>query len=199
MAHVKRGEGFGSWMMLRGLIRRLLVVRYGDTYADKIDLLITALLRTFPGPLRNTKLWRELLSRPPRGVWRIRVNGVRYVLNDWTGVLVVTPEYEPWMWRYLRPRKGDVFLDVGAHVGKYALQVAKIVGEEGLVIAVKPMPEHFKALSMNIKLNKLRNVIPLNIAAWSEEKLLKLFIGNSGWHSIKHDFGLGFIEVRGDL
>jgi len=38
---------------------------------------------------------------------------------------------ERWMWNYLKPRKDNVFIDIGAHIGKYALQVAKIVGEKG--------------------------------------------------------------------
>mgnify|MGYP001770791491 CR=1 FL=1 len=182
-------------MIGEGLVRRLLTVRYGETIYDKINLFITALLRSFPGPLRHTKLW-EIISGPPFNKWRVNINGVRYVLNDWTGVLVVTPWFEPWMWRFLRPKRGDVFLDVGAHVGKYALQVARIVGNEGLVIAIEPMPEHFKELVRNIRLNGFRNVIPLNIAAWKEEAILKLYLSGSGRHSVKYNHGLGFIKVK---
>ncbi|MCS7139609.1 MAG: FkbM family methyltransferase, partial [Candidatus Nezhaarchaeota archaeon] len=49
----------------------------------------------------------------------------------------------------------------------------------------------------NIKLNGLKNVIALNIAAWNGECNLKLFIGDvSGHHSAKKDFGLGSITVK---
>jgi FkbM family methyltransferase len=37
-------------------------------------------------------------------------------------------------------KRGDVFIDVGAHIGKYALRGAKIVGNEGMVLAVEPHP-----------------------------------------------------------
>lgn len=32
------------------------------------------------------------------------------------------------MWKYLAIKKRDVFVDVGAHVGKYSLKAAEIVG-----------------------------------------------------------------------
>ncbi|MEM0500508.1 MAG: FkbM family methyltransferase, partial [Candidatus Korarchaeota archaeon] len=49
----------------------------------------------------------------------------------------------------------------------------------------------------NIKLNNLNNVVALNIAAWKEEGILKLFIGDMhGHHSVKRNFGLGYVEVR---
>jgi FkbM family methyltransferase len=182
----------------KGLALRLLAVRYGEGLRDKIDLLITALLRSFPGVLRTRypTIWSKL-SQPLSQVWRIKVNGVRYVLKDYVGLLVAINEFEAWMWTYLRPRSGEVFLDVGAHIGKYALQVAKIVGERGLVIAVEPDPENFKALILNAKLNNFKNVIALNIAAWSKEEMLRLFkASDRGHHSVKHDFGLGFVKVR---
>jgi FkbM family methyltransferase len=182
----------------KGLMLRLLAVRYGEKPRDKMDLFITALLRAFPGILRTRypEIWGKL-SRPLPGVWRIKVNGVKYVLRDYIGLLVAINEFEAWMWRYLRPRSGETFIDVGAHIGKYALQVAKVVGERGLVIAVEPDRENFKALVLNARLNNLKNVIALNIAAWSKEEMLRLFrAGDSGHHSVKHDFGLGFTKVR---
>jgi FkbM family methyltransferase len=182
----------------KGLLLRLLAVRYGEKPRDKIDLFITALLRTFPGILRtrHPKMWGKL-SRPLSGVFRIKVNGVKYVLRDYVGLLVAINEFEAWMWRYLRLRSGETLIDVGAHIGKYALQAAKVVGERGLVIAVEPDRENFKALVLNAKLNNLKNVIALNIAAWSRDEMLRLFrAGDSGHHSVKYDFGLGFTKVR---
>jgi hypothetical protein len=173
----------------KGLVLRLLAVRYGEKLRDKIDLFITALLRTFPGILRtrHPKMWGKL-SCLLSGVWRIKVNGVKYVLRDYVGLLVAINESEAWMWRYLRPRSGETLIDVGAHIGKYALQVAKVVGERGLVIAVEPDRENFKALVLNAKLNNLKNVIALNIAAWSRDEMLRLFrAGDSGHHSVKYD------------
>lgn len=79
---------------------------------------------------------------------------------------MVLPVYGCWIWDYLKPQKGDVFLDVGAHVGEYALEVAKIVGEKGLVVAIEPDFANYAVLKRSIEMNKTRNVIVVNVAAW---------------------------------
>jgi len=49
----------------------------------------------------------------------------------------------------------------------------------------------------NIRLNGLKNVIALNIAAWSEDRKVTLFIGDKpGHHSVKKNFGRGSIIVN---
>jgi hypothetical protein len=40
--------------------------------------------------------------------------------------------------RVVEGAKEGVFVDVGVHVDKYAIPMAKIMGPEGLVIAVEP-------------------------------------------------------------
>jgi FkbM family methyltransferase len=39
-----------------------------------------------------------------------------------------------------------VVVDVGAHIGAHSLRVAKIVGPNGLVVAIEPEPRNFKTL-----------------------------------------------------
>jgi len=90
-----------------------------------------------------------------------------------------------------------VFIDVGAHVGKYALQVARIVGDEGLVLALEPHPENYEALLKGIRLNGFRNIVALNIAAWKSDCRLKLFIHEASiYQFVKIDKGLGYVEVE---
>jgi FkbM family methyltransferase len=101
------------------------------------------------------------------------------------------------MWSHFGLNQGDVFLDVGAHIGKYTIPISKIVGENGLVIAIEAHPENYKTLVKNIKLNGLKNIIALNVAAWNKECKLKLFNGEkNGQHSIKNDCGLGYVTVK---
>ena len=102
----------------------------------------------------------------------IDVNGVKYrfIGYDELGVLAYL---EPWMDKYLCVRNGEVFIDIGAHVGKYALKVAK-ENPVSLVIAIEPGKLQFNALVDSIKRNNLKNVIPLNIAAWDSATRLKL-------------------------
>jgi len=108
------------------------------------------------------------------GKFRIFVNidGVKYrfISYDELDILVYI---EPWMDKYLRVKNGEVFIDVGAHVGKYALKVAK-ANPASLVIAIEPGKLQFNALIDGIRKNNLKNVIPLNIAAWDSAARLKL-------------------------
>jgi len=62
----------------------------------------------------------------------------------------------------IKPR--FVFIDVGAHIGRYSFPIAKLLGENGLVIAIEPDPRSFKALTKGMELNNLRNIVALNIA-----------------------------------
>lgn len=60
--------------------------------------------------------------------------------------------------------KGFVAIDVGAHLGYYALILSRLVGTNGRVIAFEPMPSNFQVLSENIQLNDCKNVQIVNKA-----------------------------------
>jgi len=111
----------------------------------------------------------------------------RDLLVDWMGVLfnarkgkadmlLLNPLSSPETWRHFAPEEGDVVLDIGAHIGKYALVAAKRVGATGKVIAVEAHPDNYQALLNNIRLNGLENVVAVNAAAHSEDGgTLRLF------------------------
>src|SRR5207248_8868819 len=50
-------------------------------------------------------------------------------------------------------RPGDVYVDVGAHVGCHTLVAARVVGPAGLVVAVEPNPPSASRLRRNLALN----------------------------------------------
>lgn len=66
------------------------------------------------------------------------------------------------------PEAGWVVVDVGAAVGAYALRASRLVGEHGLVVAVEPNPANFRILMSHIRINRRRNVIPVNAAFWED-------------------------------
>jgi len=107
------------------------------------------------------------------------VNGLKYRMIDYSSSFVCTPFYEAWSGEYLQLKEGDVFLDIGAHIGRYTLPVARAVGENGLVIAVEASSRNYDCLNNNIKLNNLHNVIAINAAAWSSNDDLKYYPGKS--------------------
>jgi FkbM family methyltransferase len=100
-------------------------------------------------------------------------------------VLAVSGEWEPNVTAALRHalEPGDVFLDIGAHIGYYTLFAARMVGPGGRVYAFEPAPANYRALQANIELNGLRNVTALELAVGETPGRATLYEGpgdNSG-------------------
>ena len=74
------------------------------------------------------------------------------------------------------PKQGDIVVDIGAAFGFYTIISSKRVGAQGKVVAIEAHPSNFEMLNRNIKLNQLTNVIPLNYAAYSKDKKIKLYL-----------------------
>jgi FkbM family methyltransferase len=82
-------------------------------------------------------------------------------------------EHESELWPIVAPLlpDGGVLLDVGAHVGHWALRLA---GRAGHVYAVEPNPAAASGLRRNVALNDVGNVTVLEFAAWDETGWLRL-------------------------
>jgi FkbM family methyltransferase len=84
-------------------------------------------------------------------------------------------------------KPGDVFVDVGAHVGYYTLLAAKLVGESGKVVAVEPNPPTIVRLEKDIALNPFKNIVVQKVACTDKETTLKFFqapVENTGESSM---------------
>lgn len=60
--------------------------------------------------------------------------------------------------------KGSTILDIGAHIGLYSVPFSQLTGHQGKVYCFEPTPSTFKVLCSTIRLNNLKNVIPVNYA-----------------------------------
>jgi len=111
----------------------------------------------------------------------------------------VAEAYEYAFRRYFEEITQGVFVDVGANIGKYTIKVARQVGDNGRVISIEPESYNFEMLKANIKLNKLSNVTPLNVACWNKNEKLRLYLSPSyvstGDHSLKNPVSMDFVEV----
>jgi FkbM family methyltransferase len=85
--------------------------------------------------------------------------------------------WEPNLTNWIRERlvPGDVFIDVGANIGYYSMLAAQLIGDSGRVVAIEADPQTFSMLSGNVERNHLRNVRPVNVAAWDCEESLQIF------------------------
>lgn len=67
-------------------------------------------------------------------------------------------------------RVGDTFIDVGAHVGLYAILAGHLVGGTGTVIAVEPNPVTYDTLERNVARHRLDHVVRCERIALSDRQ-----------------------------
>jgi len=85
------------------------------------------------------------------------------------------PDLTAMVARLLRP--GDVFFDVGTHLGYYSILAAEIVGAGGAVVALEPTPRTRALLERNLAGYAHTTVLPY--AAWHEAA--QLSFNDYGW------------------
>jgi len=107
-----------------------------------------------------------------------------FIVPDFWSVRFFDPLDEAFVWKYLDINEG-VFIDIGAHVGKYTIIMAKKLEGTGTVLAFEPHPINFKLLLVNLHLNKIYNVLPFNMACYSSNGYTDLYVAEeSGLHSL---------------
>jgi FkbM family methyltransferase len=141
--------------------------------------------RHVPALDNRIKDLREALSRSIM----IRVGNVVFAVRGSGDLGVLNPDFEAFMSAWFQPKKAEVFIDIGSHVGKYAIWAAKEVGDQGLVVAVEPHPVTFKALRKNAELNSLKNVLSFNMGAYNRSGKLKFHVGGSDSEFSAHETG----------
>lgn len=111
---------------------------------------------------RDSSHWVQIPQGPNRG-FEMLVD-VRAELGYLRG------DHEPWIARALKEwlPAGGTYLDVGSHVGYFALAASSLVGTKGNVIALEPDPESFQRLSAQVRRNGLTNIRMVRAAAWSD-------------------------------
>ena len=96
---------------------------------------------------------------------------------------------------------GDVFIDVGAHVGYFTLLAARRVGPRGTVLSIEPNPFALDQLRRNVERSHLRNVLMEHTACGESRATVPLYLqteSNSSMASLY--FGkassAGAVDVR---
>lgn len=131
-----------------------------------LRITLAALTRCYPlmkggGRLANLPPMRGLSAKPEIVEAKLRGGGRLLVpINDYVGRPIFwTGDFDrrvSWVLRrVLRP--GDTVLDIGANLGVYAVQAARLVGTGGVVHAVEPQREVAALLEQSVVLNGLTN------------------------------------------
>jgi FkbM family methyltransferase len=71
-------------------------------------------------------------------------------------------------------RPGETALDIGANLGHHTVALAKMLGENGLVVAFEPQMQMFNLLNANLVLNRCRNVLPFKLAVGSHADKMRM-------------------------
>jgi FkbM family methyltransferase len=173
-----------------------------DRMRRTADLLSIALNHTprFPGRYRFTDAIARMVASKGTG-WGtcspgngalLRVNlGDRIERQMWGGC------YEPHVQQSLRNllSPGDVFIDIGAHIGYHAVLGATLVGTGGQVFAFEADPGNFARLRDHLR--PFPSATAVNKAAWSSTGAVTFErsseFGESGWGTLTtvRDLGRG--------
>ena len=70
-----------------------------------------------------------------------------FFLHEWFMALGL---WEPYVKDVLDMSEGDVFIDVGAHIGYYSQFASKLVGKSGTVFCLEPNPLNIPVLRLNV-------------------------------------------------
>ncbi|GEM_PF-973070 len=97
--------------------------------------------------------------------------------------------YEPEVWALTMSliRPGDTIVDVGAHIGIYAIAFALRAGSNGRVIAIEADPANADLMEANVAVNQLRNLEIVRAAAGDHAGSVRFASLNS---KISHVVGL---------
>lgn len=134
------------------------------------------------------------LSRPdgPRHV-RLALDRAQYSQRIMLEYLDAGRLYEAETCTYLGAmlRDGDVFLDVGAHVGWFSLFAAALVGPTGQVWSFEPNRANHAHLVEHVALNGVTHVHPIQAAVGASSGVVPLCLqeSNDGGHAVRPGAG----------
>jgi FkbM family methyltransferase len=82
--------------------------------------------------------------------------------------------------------KGDTVYDIGANIGYFSLEFARLTGKTGKVFCFEPHPEIYRVLESNIKRNNYNNITIFPLACGQYEGNTNLYLSNEneGNHKI---------------
>ena len=118
----------------------------------------------------------------------LNLEGAKFVTRENSmDIAHLSSLYERETTRLLMDMKPKIFIDIGAHVGRFSIILAK---KGSKVISVEPSKSNFNQLNKNIKLNSLQDsIIALNVGC-SDKK------GKETLYFVSQNEGLSSLEKK---
>jgi len=92
-------------------------------------------------------------------------------------------------------QKDDIIIDIGAHIGLFALYVSQFCSK-GKIFCFEPVSENFQLLLENIQINDLKNVNAFNLAVLESEKDVKIHLNEDKSAHSFYETNLNFENVK---
>ena len=121
----------------------------GRTFGDKIKILMLFVLNFVRN--RSPMKIREYFDLMVKGL--VLETDIKFVLGTLFDFFVMSAVWELELKEAFDFKEGMVFLDVGAHVGRYSIRAGKKLGKSGKVVAIEPSQTNYEVLCKNISLN----------------------------------------------
>jgi len=128
--------------------------------------------RLRPVLLKDDPADAAYMAKLPEGLYKeYRVDGLgKFYIDDdqdfikrfIKGNHVWEPHLVKLFEQHVKP--GTTVIDAGAHIGTHTVTLARLAGPEGRVYSFEPQRKLYRELVFNLKLNELRNVVPLRFA-----------------------------------
>jgi len=107
------------------------------------------------------KVWAQVHAGAAKGLWlEIDPRGSKSYLEGYYELAI-----QDALQKYLH--EGDVFYDIGAHVGYFSMIAARMIGLTGQVEAFEAAPENAAAMEQHIRRNGFTQIRINPVAVWS--------------------------------
>lgn len=165
------------------------LIRQGASPLSRMRILGFVCLRIIIYPLKfvniksYSKIFHKICKKSLKNT-KVKIRNRIFLITNVYDLNILSPTYEKEILYYMS-FKGNIFIDIGAHLGKYSLFLTDYFQN---IIAIEAAPNIFSYLVRNIELNKLRDkIIPLNYAILHEDNVsvvLKLAGDNTGSNTL---------------
>jgi FkbM family methyltransferase len=175
-------------IVLRYINESIGIIRQGYKWRDKLILAVYYL--RIPAIILRSVVYKKTFAEIeaerkflPGRIWLKNRNGIFYCGNNIITVYTLNQFKEEHIYPYFSIGDG-AFIDVGAHIGKYAVKVGK--NKPNKVIAIEPEEYNFTLLKKNVYKNGLSNTLLINKGVYSQKGKLSFYLSDKGegLHSI---------------
>jgi FkbM family methyltransferase len=163
--------------------------------------------RYIKGIIKNYPKWylvflSRLLNKPLEKIQLANgltlIAGEKSLIPDLVDEIFIKEVYNP---DFLRIKKGDTVVDVGANIGLYSLYVARMGAKE--VYSVEPLAQNIKAIRKNFKVNKIKPPKLIKKALTNKKGKARFYLGDIDSHGTTAKKGRkgktgSFVSVKTD-